>query len=40
VLMDIQLPGLSGVDATARLRQLPDLRRSATPVIALTANAF
>lgn len=40
VLMDIQLPGLSGVDATARLRQLPDLQRAATPVIALTANAF
>ncbi|AWM34930.1 PAS domain-containing hybrid sensor histidine kinase/response regulator [Hymenobacter nivis] len=40
VLMDIQLPGLSGVDATARLRQLPDPQRAATPVIALTANAF
>ncbi|TPG72237.1 PAS domain-containing protein [Hymenobacter nivis] len=40
VLMDIQLPGLSGVDTTARLRQLPDPARAATPVIALTANAF
>ena len=40
VLMDIQLPGLNGVEATQRLRQLPDARRAATPVIALTANAF
>lgn len=40
VLMNIQLPGLSGVDTMARLRQLPDPRRAATPIIALTANAF
>ena len=40
VLMDIQLPGLSGVAVTQRLRQLPDPVRSATPVLALTANAF
>ncbi|MFD1466681.1 PAS domain-containing protein [Hymenobacter caeli] len=40
VLMDIQLPGLSGVEVTQRLRQLPDPARAATPVVALTANAF
>ncbi|GAB2854025.1 PAS domain-containing sensor histidine kinase [Hymenobacter ruber] len=40
VLMDIQMPGLSGVDVTRHLRQLPDARRANTPVIALTANAF
>ena len=40
VLMDIQMPGLSGVGVTKRLRGLPDPRRAATPVIALTANAF
>ena len=40
VLMDIQMPGLSGVEVTQRLRQLPDPARAATPVIALTANAF
>ncbi|MBH8570661.1 PAS domain-containing protein [Microvirga sp. STS02] len=40
VLMDIQMPGMSGVDVTRNLRQLPDARRANTPVIALTANAF
>ncbi|WP_216679537.1 PAS domain-containing hybrid sensor histidine kinase/response regulator [Hymenobacter siberiensis] len=40
VLMDIQMPGMSGVDVTRHLRQLPDARRANTPVIALTANAF
>ena len=40
VLTDIQMPGLSGVELTQRLRQLPEPRRAATPIIALTANAF
>lgn len=40
VLLDIQLPTLSGLDVVQRLRQLPDSRRAATPVIALTANVF
>ena len=40
VLMDIQMPGMSGVDVTRHLRQLPDARQANTPVIALTANAF
>ncbi len=40
VLMDIQMPGLSGLDVTQRLRLHPNLRRAQTPVIALTANAF
>jgi CheY-like chemotaxis protein len=38
--MDIQMPGLSGVDVTRHLRQMADPRRANTPVIALTANAF
>jgi signal transduction histidine kinase/DNA-binding response OmpR family regulator len=40
VLMDIQMPGLNGLDATAAIRALPDALRAHTPIIALTANAF
>jgi CheY-like chemotaxis protein len=40
VLMDIQMPGLNGLDATAAIRALPDPLRAHTPIIALTANAF
>ena len=40
VLMDIQMPGMSGVEATTLLRQNPDPIRASVPVLALTANAF
>lgn len=39
VLMDLQLPGMGGLEAVARLRE-GDAATSATPVIALTANAL
>jgi hypothetical protein len=40
ILMDIQMPGMSGLEVTAKIRCYPDTVRAQTPVIALTANAF
>jgi PAS domain S-box-containing protein len=39
-LLDIQMPGLSGVEVTTTIRQHADPARAAIPIIALTANAF
>jgi two-component system cell cycle response regulator DivK len=38
VLMDVQLPGMSGVETLARLRE--DTRTMSIPVLALTAQAM
>ncbi|UOQ65309.1 PAS domain-containing hybrid sensor histidine kinase/response regulator [Hymenobacter volaticus] len=40
VLMDIQMPDMSGLDVTAAMRRHPEPLRARTPIIALTANAF
>jgi CheY-like chemotaxis protein len=37
VLMDLQMPGISGIDASDALRELPAYRN--TPIVAFTANS-
>ncbi len=38
ILMDIQMPGMDGIDAMKRIRQIPELM--STPIVALTALAM
>ncbi|HEX5737904.1 MAG TPA: response regulator [Hydrogenophaga sp.] len=38
VLMDLQMPGMDGIQTTAQMRQLPGYER--LPIVALTASAF
>jgi CheY-like chemotaxis protein len=37
VLMDIQLPGMDGIETTSRIRKIDESRGKKTPVVALTA---
>ncbi|MDO4460274.1 MAG: transporter substrate-binding domain-containing protein [Clostridia bacterium] len=40
ILMDIQMPNMNGYEATKTIRALSDAKKSAIPIIAMTANAF
>jgi CheY-like chemotaxis protein len=40
VLMDIQMPEKSGIEAAKDIRNLADLKKRKVPIIALTANAL
>jgi len=40
ILMDVQMPEMDGMEATRKIRQLPDPVKANIPIIALTANAL
>ena len=40
ILMDLMMPIMDGYTAARLIRNLPDKHVAATPIIALTANAF
>jgi signal transduction histidine kinase/CheY-like chemotaxis protein len=40
ILMDIQMPGMDGLEAIQRIRRFPEVSTSSVPIIALTALAM
>lgn len=39
ILMDINMPGMDGIECTAAIRKLEDSKKASTPIIAITGNA-
>lgn len=40
IMMDVQMPGMNGLEATRAIRALDDEAKASIPIIAMTANAF
>ena len=40
ILMDVQMPGMNGYDATKKIRRMDDPQKANIPIVAMTANAF